>query len=58
MTPKELRSVLKEIEQERRSVELREIFLEKGVKFYDIDGWGYMKNRVKTYVEKNENQDT
>jgi hypothetical protein len=58
MTPKELRSVLKEIEQERRSVELREIFLEKGVKFYDAGGWGYMKNRVKTYVEKNESQDT
>jgi hypothetical protein len=52
MTPKELRSVLKEIEQERRSVELRQIYLEKGVKFYDAGGWGYMKNRVKTYVER------
>jgi hypothetical protein len=52
MTPKELRSVLKEIEYEQRRVELREIFLEKGVKFYDIGGWGYIKNGVKTYVER------
>ena len=52
MTPKELRSVLKEIEQERRSVELRQIYLEKGVKFYDKDGWGYIKNGVKNYVER------
>jgi hypothetical protein len=52
MTPKELRSVLKEIEQERRSVELRQIYLEKGVQFFDVNGWGYIKNGVKTYVER------
>jgi hypothetical protein len=54
MTPKELRSVLKEIEQERRSVELRQIYLEKGVQFYDAydQGWGYMKDGVKNYVER------
>jgi hypothetical protein len=58
MTPKELRSALKEIEYEQRRIELRETFLEKGVKFYDKDGWGYIKNRVKNYVEKNESQNT
>ena len=52
MTPQELRSVLKEIEYEQRRIKLRKTFIEKGVKFYDKDGWGYMKNGVKNYVER------
>lgn len=51
MNSKEVKSILKEIEFENRSRELRTVFLEKGVKFYDKDGWGYIKNRIKTYVE-------
>jgi hypothetical protein len=51
MDRKEIRAILKEIESEQRSRELRETFLEKGVKFYDIRGWGYIKNRIKTYIE-------
>lgn len=53
MDSKEIRSILKEIEYEQRSRELKEIFLTKGVKFYDKDGWGYIKNGIKTYVERN-----
>lgn len=51
-TSREIREILKEIEYEQRSRELRQIFLEKGVKFYDKDGWGYIKNGIKTYIEK------
>jgi hypothetical protein len=52
MNSKEVKSILREIEFENRSRELRAVFLEKGVKFYDKDGWGYIKNRIKTYVER------
>ena len=52
MNSKEIRSIIKEIEYENRSRELKQIFIEKGVKFYDQDGWGYIKNRVKNYVER------
>lgn len=53
MNQKEIRSIIKEIEGERLSRELRALFLEKGVKFFDKDGWGYIdRNRVKTYVER------
>jgi hypothetical protein len=52
MNSKEIKGILKEIEFEQRSRELRQIFIEKGVKFYDETGWGYIKNKIKNYVER------
>jgi hypothetical protein len=50
MTSQEVRSIVKQIEYERRRLELKTTLIEKGVEFYDKFGWGYIKNGVKNYV--------
>ena len=56
MDSSEIKKIINQINYYNDCAELRKTYLEKGVKFYDKDGWGYIKNRVKTYVKKNENQ--
>lgn len=49
-----IKKAVQEIEREHRSQELRKEFLEKGVKFYDKHGWGYIQNGEKVYSDKEE----
>jgi hypothetical protein len=51
MTPREVKSIVKAIEYEHRQLELKATLIEKGVKFYDKLGWGYMNHPQKNYVE-------
>jgi hypothetical protein len=47
----DVKKVVDMIEYERRRVELRKEFQEKGVRFYEKAGWGFIKNGVKNFVE-------
>lgn len=50
MLKSDIKKVIREIEHEHRRQELRQEFLTKGVKFYDKNGWGYIRNGVKNYM--------
>jgi hypothetical protein len=39
------------LEYERRCRELRVEFVQKGVRFYEKEGWGFIKNGVKHFEE-------
>lgn len=52
MTDKEIKKMLTQIEYENRRRELRKEFVERGVRFYEKEGWGFIKNGVKHYEEK------
>jgi hypothetical protein len=49
MLQSEIRKVINAIEYETRRRELRREFHEKGVKFFDKNGEGYIRNGVKYY---------
>jgi hypothetical protein len=46
-----VKKVVDMIEYERRCRELRAEFLQKGVRFYEKQGWGFIKNGVKHFEE-------
>ncbi len=46
-----VKKVVDMIEYERRCRELRAEFLQKGVRFYEKKGWGFIKNGVKHFEE-------
>lgn len=52
MNDKEIKKMLSQIEYENRRRELRKEFVERGVRFYEKEGWGFIKNGVKHYEEK------
>jgi hypothetical protein len=49
MNKSELRKIAKEIEYETRRLELRKEFEEKGIRFSDKHGRGYIRDGVKHY---------
>jgi len=46
-----VKKVVDMIEYERRCRELRAEFVQKGVRFYEKKGWGFIKNGVKHFEE-------
>jgi hypothetical protein len=46
-----VKKVVDMIEYERRCRELRAEFLQKGVRFYEKKGWGFIKNGIKHFEE-------
>jgi len=46
-----VKKVVDMIEYERRCRELRAEFVQKGVRFYEKQGWGFIKNGVKHFEE-------
>jgi hypothetical protein len=48
----EAKKLAKQIQYEKETLLLRKEFREKGVRFYDAKGWGFMRNKVKHYEEK------
>lgn len=53
MNKSDLKSITKQVNFEQRKVELRNEFDEYGVRFYDKHGWGFIRDGVKNYKEKN-----
>jgi hypothetical protein len=47
-----VKKVVDMLEYERRCRELRNEFVQKGVRFYEKEGWGFIKNGVKHYEER------
>lgn len=50
MLQSEIRKIINAIEYENRKRELRKEFVERGVKFYDKHGEGYIRNNIKNYT--------
>lgn len=48
----EAKKLAKQIQYEKETLMLRKEFKEKGVRFYDAKGWGFMRGGVKKYEEK------
>jgi hypothetical protein len=46
-----VKKVVDMLEYERRCRELRNEFVQKGVRFYEKQGWGFIKNGVKHFEE-------
>lgn len=53
MNKAELKSIAKQLDFEHRRIELRNEFMEYGIRFYDRNGWGFIRDGVKHYKEKN-----
>jgi hypothetical protein len=52
MNRSEIKGILHEIEFQQQRIELRKVFLEHGVKFFDRHGEGYIRDKVKHYTKK------
>lgn len=53
MKKSELKSIARQLNFEHRRIELRNEFDEHGIRFYDRYGWGFIRDGVKNYKEKN-----
>lgn len=53
MELQEIKKIARLLEYEDDCRLARQEFREHGVRFYDAKGWGYIRNGVKNYQEKN-----
>jgi hypothetical protein len=54
MDQSEIKKLANAIRHENESIALREEFEKHGIKFFDRHGWGYIRDKVKHYEEKND----
>lgn len=49
----EIKKISKLLEYEDDCRLARQEFRENGIRFYDAEGWGFIRNGIKNYQEKN-----